>query len=80
LLPPAVEVAVKLTDVLLLYVRVNCVVLVPCPLLSFGLTVIVTPLVGLEEATVNVRTGCKVVNETIFPLTVPPAFDATARK
>src|SRR5437870_7079590 len=35
--------------------RVNCVVPLPAPLLSFGLTVTLTPLLGFEDATVSVR-------------------------
>ena len=54
-LPPAVDGAVRLTLVLVLYTRVNCVTPLPWPLLSFGLTVTLTPLAGLEEATVRVR-------------------------
>jgi hypothetical protein len=57
LFPPDVDCAVKVTDVLLLYVRINWVDPLPCPLLSFGLTVIDTPLAGLVEDTVKVRVG-----------------------
>jgi hypothetical protein len=53
--PLAVAGAVNVNTVLLLYVRVNWVEPPPCPLLSLGLNVIDTPLVGFVEVTVKMR-------------------------
>jgi hypothetical protein len=53
LLPPEVDGAVTVTDVPLLYARVNGVEPLPSPLLSFGDTVMEIPLAGFDEATVN---------------------------
>jgi hypothetical protein len=52
-LPLAVDGAVKVILVLSEYLLVNWVVPFPFPSLSFGLAVMATPLLGLEEATVR---------------------------
>jgi hypothetical protein len=59
MLPFAVEAAARVTVVPLLYLRVNCVVPLVFPSLSAGDTAIATPLLGLDEATVNVYESAK---------------------
>jgi hypothetical protein len=71
-LPPSVVAgAVNVTVVLLLYVLANCVVPLPRPLASFGLTAIETPPVGFDDATVRVR-SCTPIPVTVLLAPIPP--------
>src|SRR6185369_3553360 len=59
-------------------VRVNCVVPLERPLLSVGVTPMVTPLFGLEEATVTVR-GIGTLNVSEYAPVVSDSSNALAK-